>query len=76
MTTAWLAAPSEQKPAISLATHALERELQLRPNEIGESRSDDRRMAICLPVALTYQVSDDDLIVRVEAFRLITRRNR
>jgi hypothetical protein len=76
MIAAWLDAPSEQRPTISLATHTVESELQTRPNEVGESRPDGRRMAICLPVALTYKVSQDDMLVRVEAFRLIRRRGR
>ena len=71
--TAWLSASPDQREAITLATNAIERELKLRPNDVGESRPDGRRMVISLPVALTYQVYEDDRLVRVEAFRLVRR---
>jgi len=70
---AWLSASSEQRQIITITTRAIERELEVRPKDVGESRPDGRRMAISLPVALIYQVFEDDMLVRVEAFRLVPR---
>ena len=69
--TAWLNCSSEEKPAFTAAVNALEAELKLHPEDVGESRPDARRMAICLPIAVVYRVHAEDLRVHVESLRVI-----
>jgi hypothetical protein len=67
----WLDAPSGQQTNIQEAVDIVEAALRHRPHEVGESRGDGTRLEIQSPVALSFEVHDDERTVRVLSIRLI-----
>lgn len=59
----WLRAPDRE--AFSLAVAQIERLLANDPREQGESREDDTRVLLILPVGVEYDVDDGDRKVLV-----------
>jgi hypothetical protein len=62
---AWTRANSADRAAITAASHRIEEALRLNPLDAGESRADERRIFIDLPVVVIYEVDDDKRIVTV-----------
>lgn len=54
----WLAAADRQ--AITIAAHSIDQQLRRDPNSIGESRTGATRILIVEPLAVLYEVIDDD----------------
>jgi len=67
----WLDAPIGQQTKIQEAVDMVEAALRHRPHDIGESRGDGTRLEIQFPVALSFEVNDDERKVRVLSIRLI-----
>jgi hypothetical protein len=59
----WLNSPDRDR--VTLAAARIERQLRLNPKEVGESRSQGRRILIAPPLAVTYRVLAEDRIVQV-----------
>jgi ParE toxin of type II toxin-antitoxin system, parDE len=62
---AWTRAESADRAAITAASHRIEEALRLNPREAGESRDDERRIFIDLPLVVIYEVDDDNGVVTV-----------
>lgn len=70
---AWLAAPD--RAAVTRAAHALEKDLRTRPESLGESRPDGRRLAFVPPLGVIFRVRPRDRRVRLlHVWRYETRR--
>jgi hypothetical protein len=61
----WLQADAALRQAITTACHRLEQRLQADPQNEGESRSKDRRIAFEPPLGVIFQVEPDGLTVSV-----------
>jgi hypothetical protein len=59
----WLQAPD--RPAVTQASHLIDRRLQKHPDLEGESRPDGQRILIVPPLAAVFQVFADDMRVDV-----------
>ncbi len=69
LTAIWLA--GSDRAAIARAAREIDRLLQTSPNEIGESRDANRRIAFELPLGVTYSVNSQDRLVKVlEVWRI------
>jgi len=67
---AWLAATN--RPAVTVAAHAIEQDLRRTPLTVGESReSSISRIAVSSPLSIIFDVIVDDKIVFVRAVHLI-----
>lgn len=74
LTTLWSGADSSLRAAITAATYAIEQRLKANaPNE-GESRPSGRRITMAAPLAVTFQIDPDGVIVTVLHVRLYRRR--
>jgi len=60
----WVQAESSSQQAITAATHQLDQQLRTDPDNVGESRAEDRRILFEAPLAVVFRVLPDD--VRVE----------
>ena len=65
----WLEATDRQ--AITSASEAIESALATRPEELGESRPLDCRLAFVDPLAVTFRVTAADRLVEVLSVRSI-----
>ncbi len=61
----WLGANPEKRRAITRGVDAIDRSLRLNPQNVGESRSSDFRIAFCPPLAIKFQVDIAQAIVYV-----------
>lgn len=61
----WTEAAPEDRGAITAAADAIDRELQTRPQMLGESRSGNERMYFCPPLAVLFDVLPQDVMVVV-----------
>ena len=61
----WLAADSESRPAITAASHEIERQLRNSPRAESESRDAGRRVMFAAPLEVLFRVDDDDMLVSV-----------
>jgi len=66
----WLDAPIGRQAKIQEAVDLVEVALRRQPHDIGESRGDGTRLAIQTPVALSFEVLDDERMVRVLSIHL------
>ena len=66
----WLA--SEDRNAVSRTAMELEEQLRQRPFEVGESRDGATRVAMLPPLAVHYDVFEDDRLVVVLSVRGFT----
>jgi hypothetical protein len=70
LAAAWLAAAN--RPAVTVAAHAIEQDLRRTPLTVGESReSSISRVAVSPPLSVTFDVIVDDRTVFVRAVHLI-----
>lgn len=65
----WLTATDRR--VISAATEEIESALATRPEDVGESRPLDCRIAFVQPLAVTYRVNLADRLVEVASVRSI-----
>jgi len=72
----WLAADSELRAEITTATHTLDTHLATDPNQVGESRSGDGRIAFVPPLAVLFELQPSNQIVWVLHVWSIRRRDR
>jgi plasmid stabilization system protein ParE len=63
----WLAA--DDKKAVTEATDTIDKLLRVAPLSVGESRSGMIRIVIVRPLAVAYEVFEDDRRVEVLAIR-------
>lgn len=76
LTTLWTSADSDDRVAITAATHVIERRLKANaPNE-GESRPGGRRIIFAAPLAVTFRIEPDRITATVMHVRLFRRRRR
>jgi plasmid stabilization system protein ParE len=61
----WNQADSEQRQAITVASHLLEQRLQTNPHGEGESRSQGRRITFIPPLAAIFRIKADGHTVTV-----------
>jgi len=59
----WLAALDRER--VALAADQIDKQLRRNPEQVGESRPAGRRILIMPPLAVTYRVLPDDLLVQV-----------
>jgi hypothetical protein len=62
---AWTQAGAADRAAITAASHRVDEALRLNPVEAGESRGDERRIYIDLPLVVIYEIAEDDRLVTV-----------
>ena len=65
----WLEATDRN--SVTAATEALESALSTRPDDVGESRPLDCRIAFVTPLALTFRVTVADRMVEVVSVRRV-----
>lgn len=70
----WTQTDSDQRRAITAATHVSDQRLRSDPLHEGESRSKGRRIAFFPPLAVTFHVDVQSQIVSVLQIRKIRRR--
>ena len=63
----WITAPD--RPAVTEAANAIDKSLRVDPLDQGESRSGSVRILIVLPLAVVYDVREDDRLVEVLSVR-------
>ncbi len=61
----WLQANPRVRPAITAATHEIDRRLQADPQGEGESRPGNRRILFVLPLGTLYRLEADGQTVSV-----------
>ena len=66
LATIWMNAPDQAD--VSRAANLIEQRLRKNPYSFSESRDDNSRVMIEAPLALNYDVRDDDRLVTVWAF--------
>jgi hypothetical protein len=65
----WVAAPD--RAAVSAAANAIDSRLQLEPRTQGEGRSGVDRILIVSPLAVVFEVHDEDRLVYVLSVRYL-----
>lgn len=70
LSEAWLTANSEQRRRITQASDALDTQLRENPLDVGESREGSRRLAIEMPLVVTFRVNLQTRTVLVSTVRL------
>jgi len=68
----WISAPDRR--AVSDAAHRIDRLLQQDPADRGESRGGATRILVELPLAVVYEILEDDRLVQVLAIRHVPTR--
>lgn len=63
LTSIWLQSP--RRGMITLAANELDRSLRFHPDQVGESRDGNRRIAFETPLAIEFEVIEADRLVRV-----------
>lgn len=58
LATAWIDADSTERDAITAATITIDKMLQSSPNDVGESRSGNRRIAFVPPLGIAFAVDE------------------
>lgn len=71
LATMWAEAPSFVRGQITRAVDDIEAALQRRPEDLGESRRENVRLVIALPIAIVYELFPDDRQVRVLAIQFV-----
>jgi len=61
----WMLATASQRQAITAASHAIDQQLPINPNEQGESRPNGRRIQFFPPLGITYRVDVENAVVVV-----------
>lgn len=56
LTTVWMEADSATRQIITAGAHAVDRELQMTPEEKGESRNGNERIFFAYPLGVLYAV--------------------
>lgn len=59
----WMSAADPQP--VQIAADQIDKQLRYRPHDVGESRSDERRVLISPPLAVIYRIRDEDRLVQV-----------
>ena len=75
LTEQWIGSDSQQRAAITRATHRIERDLSSDPVEYGESREENRRIHIVMPLVVRYKVEESNRLVTIFHVRVSSRRN-
>ncbi len=68
----WMQAASDQRQALTAASHQIDQRLSRDPHQEGESRSGGRRLTFVAPLAVTFQIEADGrtvTVLRVHVFR-------
>jgi hypothetical protein len=65
LATIWMATPD--RASITQAAHRIDAQLRDDPLNAGESRSGNERVLFEPPLAVSYEVSEDDRLVTVTA---------
>jgi hypothetical protein len=65
LATLWTQADSDQRKAITAATHHIERQLKQHPQDTGESRGDRDRVWWVFPLGVRFEVDEASSRVRV-----------
>jgi hypothetical protein len=65
----WISSPNRE--ALTAAANEIDRLLRTDPTARGEPRSGGRRLLICPPLAVVFQVRESDRFVDVLAVRLL-----
>lgn len=65
LATLWLDASPHERRAITGATREIDSLLRVNPENVGESRSEDRRILLAAPLGVTFKIEPDDRKVRV-----------
>jgi hypothetical protein len=68
----WIDAPDRR--AVSDAAHRIDQLLQEDPADRGESRDEGTRILVELPLAVVYEIVEDDRLVQVLAIRHVPTR--
>jgi len=68
----WIDAPDRR--AVSDAAHRIDQLLQEGPADRGESRDEGTRILVELPLAVVYEIAEDDRLVQVLAIRHVPTR--
>lgn len=63
LTEIWL--ESSDREAVTLAARHIDRDLETRPLDVGESRESVRRIILSGPLGVAYSIREDDMLVRV-----------
>lgn len=61
----WSGADSSHRAAITAAAHRIDESLRISPLDAGESRGDERRIIIDLPLVAVYEVDAENRAVTV-----------
>ena len=72
LTEIWTNAPPPLRKGITKASHSIDTQLVVNPEEKGESRPEGRRVEFFAPLGVTYRVDVQDrmvVIVHVWCFR-------
>ena len=71
LTTAWLDSDRATRRAITAATNYIDRLLRANPLDVGEGREGIDRIVFHSPLAMVFEVLEDDRLVRVrEVWRI------
>ena len=65
LTRIWLNSGSSDRQAITDASHVLEKQLSVNPEDVGESRPDGRRIHFSAPLGVIFRVKASLLRVLV-----------
>jgi hypothetical protein len=65
LATIWADAAPDDRSLITDAVDDLDEQLKADPAAIGESREEEFRILISLPIAVQYRVSEPDRLVQV-----------
>jgi hypothetical protein len=75
LAAAYLAAQArDAATAVTEAAARLEAALRLRPSSLGESRGQHQRFVVVRPLAIRFEVHDDERVVVVTDVRYMPRR--
>jgi hypothetical protein len=61
----WLNAATDTRREITVAAREIDLALQHSPQDVGESRSDGRRIVFAAPLAVVFEVEEPACVVRV-----------
>lgn len=71
LATIWLDLPSDEKEEFSRIVNEIEKALAHNPLAAGESRTENRRLVVEPPVAIAFEVIEDDCLVNVLEIKLL-----
>jgi hypothetical protein len=61
----WIQGDSAMRQAITAAAHRIDQELQRDPENTGESRGGEERVAFVFPLGVRFEVDKEHSVVRV-----------